>query len=151
MHESESLPAELSDATRNFFNQLTPRRRAQPRQGEPIASLMCGGMSVVPPIICLAAFLCGALVSLPDMVRRATIVLVEPSGLDRIGKVQAGWWYVPDVGFWRLVTSGLVLASVGLLISRRKGRPITSLIGFGLNALALLIGYALAFTDLRQW
>ncbi|WP_435009350.1 hypothetical protein P12x_000602 [Tundrisphaera lichenicola] len=137
---------DLSEDTRNFFNGLKPRRRDPPWKGEPLVSLICGGMAIVLGGINLAAFLGYSARSLPNLVRRATIVLDDSSN-----RVVLGWWYVPDEGFWTLVAPGLLLATIGLYPTRRGGRPITSAIGFVVNVLAFVAGMILGFTDYRVW
>jgi hypothetical protein len=80
--------------------------------------------------------------TIPGLVRKVIILTPTTPGV-----VKYGWWYVPDTEFWVYNTVGLALAVGGIFLTRRQGRPITSLIAFGLNALAAVFGYFLAMTD----
>jgi hypothetical protein len=114
---------------------------------------MLGSLSIVLGIVNLAAIFGRGPDAIPNLVKRATIVLSEP--LDPLtgsgGKYEDGWWFVPETGFWVLAAFALALATVGVILSYRRGRPITSVVGFGLNAVIAVAGFILAFTDNQKW
>jgi hypothetical protein len=151
-------PPELTGDTTRYLRTLALRCAAARPRGEPIASLMAGVLSLVLGFFSVAAFSDLAPPSLPGLVHRATIVVGgDPIMPRRIGdgvyrqRAYPGWWNVPEAGLFRLIAIGLTLACLGLLLSRGKGRPFTSAMGFGVNAAALMAAYALLFTDFREW
>ena len=115
-------------------------------RGDPLLSLMAGSLSIVIGIVNLSALIGLAPESIPNLARRATIVLV-PSVNGLGGKWKPGWWFVPDEGFLTLAAFALALAAAGIYLSRHRGRPVTSLVGFWFNTVVMVAGYALIFTD----
>jgi hypothetical protein len=133
----------------NFSRGILPIQKP-PRRSEPLPSMMMGSLSIVIGIVNLAALLGRGPESIPNLVQRATIVLATPINGSGQFKTTPGWWFVPDAGFWVLATSALSLAAIGIVVSRRRGWPITSVAGFALNTLVLVAGYGLAFSDFRE-
>ena len=88
--------------------------------------------------------------SIPGLARRATILLGSPTYGYGAFRTTPGWWFVPDGGFFVLATLALVLSCIGILLSRGRGRPITGLVGFGLNTIVLVAGFGLSLTDFQQ-
>jgi hypothetical protein len=134
------------DAGADFSRRIMPAQGRAPR-GDPLVSLMAGSLSVVTGFVNLLALLGLPPDSIPGLVKRATIRVETYGGVS----TKPGQWFVPDEGFFVLATSGLVLSCIGILLSRGRGRPVTSLIAFGLNTILVLAGFALALTDFRQW
>lgn len=131
-----------------FTRGLLPRSK-QPRKGDPLPSTMLGALSIVLGIVNVAALLGRGPESIPGLVKRAMIVLAEPDASGRGGKFAAAWWFVPEAGFWVLTAVALALATLGVVLSYRRGRPIAGAVGFGLNAVVAIAGFVLAFTDYR--
>jgi hypothetical protein len=138
------------DIGNDFSRRIMPAQGRTPR-GDPLVSLMTGAMSMVIAVVNLSALLGLAPESIPGLAKKATIIVGSPTYGYGAFKTTPGWWFVPDGGFFVLATSALVLSSIGILLSRRRGTPVTGLVAFGLNTLVLLAGFVLALTDFQQW
>jgi hypothetical protein len=138
------------DAGTDFSRRIMPARGRTPR-GDPLVSLMTGAVSMVIAVVNLSALLGLAPDSIPGLAKRATIIVGSPTYGFGGFTTKPGSWFVPDGGFFVLATSALVLSAVGIVLSRRRGWPVTSLVGFGLNTIVVLAGFGLALTDYREW
>jgi len=138
------------DVSTHFSRRIIPTPSPSPR-GDPLVSLMTGALSIVIAVVNLSALIGLGPESIPGLAQRATIVLATPT--DGYGgfRTTPGWWFVPEGGFFVLATLALVLSCIGIILSRGRGRPITSLVGFGLNTIVLLAGFGLSFTEFQQW
>jgi hypothetical protein len=147
-HQPEASILVIEDEF-DFSRGILPIQKP-PRRSEPLSSMMTGSLAIVIGVVNLAALLGRGPKSIPNLVERATIILSTPIGGYGLFKTTPGWWFVPAAGFWVLATSALSLAAIGIVVSRRRGWPITSLAGFVLNTLILIAGYGLAFTNFRE-
>jgi hypothetical protein len=142
-----SLIIEEGDASTDFSRRIRPTEEFTPR-GEPLPSVMAGAPSIALGFVCLAALLGMGAESIPGVVKRATIIEQPFNGYG--GRSTPGEWFVPDGGFFVLTFSALMISSIGILLSRRRGRPITSVVGFALNTFALVSGYVLTAAEFFQ-
>jgi hypothetical protein len=135
----ESLARRRDDSIRHH--------RRKPLRGESLGSMMAGCPSLVIGLLNLVA-----LVGLPpagtyDMVRRGMVRVSKgvPGSSPLILKY--AWWYVPQGLFWVQNCCGLALAAAGNLLTYRKSRPLMSMVGFTVNALAAVLGYVFTMID----
>jgi hypothetical protein len=86
-----------------------------------------------------------------EMVRRGTIRVRQnvPGGPPWV--IKAAWWYLPEDLFWVQNCCALALAAAGILLTYRKGRPVMSILGFSVSALAAVLGYLLTVIDESGW
>jgi hypothetical protein len=127
-----------------FSRSLLPKAR-RPSGPRAILSAVFGLLSMVPAGVNLAALFGRAPEALPRLVKKATEVILDAR--TRAFSVSTGDWYVPDFGFWVVIWVGVVLATIGLLVTRRRRVRAVSAAGLALNVLMMCAGSLLTFTD----
>jgi hypothetical protein len=126
-------------------------RRRTTLRGESLGSLMAGCPSLVIGAINLFALAGLPPPGMKEMVRRGMVRVSQtvPGRPPWITKY--AWWYLPEELFWVQNCCALALAVAGILLTSRKGRPMMSIVGFSVNALAAVLGYFLTVIDESGW
>jgi hypothetical protein len=125
--------------------------RPKPLRGESLGSLLAGCPSLVIGVFGLFALAGLPPVGMKEMVRRGMIRLGPGDPGWPTVTLKNAWWYVPEEIFWVQNCVGLTLAAAGILLTYRKSRPLMSIVGFSLNALAAVLGYVFTVIDPRDW